>query len=115
LFGKIQVFSILTSLFMVPLFEALFVYWFFLLIIFYFSNSGLLAALIEIPASIFLNMVHLLNNISPIMLPGIPYYLQFIFFPILYLCFYLLFPSISKFIQKTKKSSLIIDFERKIT
>jgi competence protein ComEC len=115
LFGKIQLIAILSSIIIVPIFEFLFVYWFFMIIIFYLSSLNFIGSFIEIPAVFFLKMIHILNSISPLELPAIPYFIQFLIFPALYLIFYHLLPYASKLLQKTKKTSLIIDFERKIT
>jgi competence protein ComEC len=115
IFKKIQIFALLSSIIIIPLFEFLFIYLFFVISIYYLFDFHIFIYLIEIPVKIFLKIIHFLNFIPPVNLPEIPEFIAYLSIPILFLLINLIFPYFSKLIQKTKKTSLFIDIEKKIT
>jgi len=106
IFKKLALFSVISSIFMVPLFGLLFSILLILIIIFITTSINLTAVLINFLISIFIKCINLLNNIPPLYLPKISYYLSFLLLPLLIIYFYIIDPLIFKKIINLKIKKL---------
>jgi competence protein ComEC len=102
LFGKIQFFSLISSIFVVPVFEGIFIFLFAAAAAYYAMNFWVLAKLIEFPIKIFLDIIILLNNIPPFPLPKIPLFISYLIIPFLVFLIYALIPYLYKLVKLKK-------------
>lgn len=103
-FKRVPLFSILSSILIVPLFGLIFSGTFFMLILFFFTNLSFLAKVIDVTIYLFLKIIKILDLIKAINLPGIPKFLSYLFLPLIILYFYQMEPFVKKiFIKKKSK------------
>jgi competence protein ComEC len=107
LFQKIQFFSLISSLFVVPVFEFMFMALFFIVSFYYITGFNFLIKLIEIPINIFLEIIKFLDKIPPVIMPEIPLIYSYLSIPVLVIIFYLILPEFLKFSSKRKTARLL--------
>ncbi|HQB62074.1 MAG TPA: ComEC/Rec2 family competence protein, partial [Spirochaetota bacterium] len=96
IFGRAPLFSLITSIVFVPLFELLFSSLFITTIVFLIFRIEFMVAIMDKMIILFLKAVSLAGKVSPVNLPDIPLYLGYIGIPIILFVFYALFPYIKK-------------------
>jgi len=96
IFGRVPLFSLVTSVIFVPLFELLFSSLFITTIIFLILRIEFGAIVMDKMIIFFLKTVSIAGKIPPVNLPDIPVYLGYITIPAILFIFYALFPYIKK-------------------
>jgi competence protein ComEC len=96
LFKRIQLFSIISSIFIVPTFTLLFYVAFFSTIILFFTDLPFLISLTEFSVSIFLKIIELLNHIPILNIQNVPAIAGYLALPFMIFYFYIINPYISK-------------------
>lgn len=107
-FGRLPLFSLVSSLLVVPLFSLLFPALFFLLAVFLITGYQLVARLIEFLSHCFLQIIELLARIPPLELPQIPSYSAYILFGLLIIGDSFCWPYLLKAIRKHRLRRLDI-------
>ena len=95
LFERAYIFSILTSIIMIPLFEIIFIILFFAIIFIGLSNLFILSHLVDFIVSIYLKLVYYSAFIFPLDLPKINPILGYSLIPISFILLYLIISNIS--------------------
>ena len=106
IFRKVSLFSVLSSIFIVPLFGLFFSCNFFLLIIFFTTDLIIFAKVIDVITFLFLKIIKILDLIKAVNLPEIPKFLSYLFLPVLILYFYQVEPFLKKFFIKKKSKKV---------
>ena len=98
LFHKVPLFSLLSSIFIVPLFGILFSLLFFGILLFYITKIVFVAKVMEFLTLSFLKIIDILDIIPAISLPSIPIFISYLFLPLLVLLFYVIGPFLKKIV-----------------
>lgn len=108
-FGRFPIFSLISSLFVVPLFALLFTALFFLLTLFVITGWPLLCWAVDFLSLCFLKIIALLAGIPPLELPRIPLYSGYIVFLLLIIGDSFGLPYLRNVIQKWRLKRLGIE------
>ncbi|HOV14736.1 MAG TPA: ComEC/Rec2 family competence protein, partial [Spirochaetota bacterium] len=108
IFKKIQFFALISSILVIPLFEYLFIILFFGIILFNLTSFRLLTVIMEFMIKIFLDIIKLLDNIKPTMLPEIPLFLPYLSLPFLIIFIYIIIPKLSPLIKEFRILLMVI-------
>ncbi len=106
IFKKVPFFSLISSIFVVPLFALFFSGTFFLIIIFLSTDLLFIAKIIDLLTIIFLNIVKFLDLINSVNLPEIPRFVAYLTLPLMIVYFYLIEPFLKKKIIKLKVNNI---------
>lgn len=96
IFGRVPLFSLITSVVFVPLFELLFSSLFITTIVFLILRTDFIVIIMDKAIRFFLQTVSLAGKVSPVNLPDIPVCLGYISIPAILFILYALFPYIKK-------------------
>ena len=102
IFGQIAIFSLITSLLFIPLFEIVFTVLFFGAIIFYLTDWHFVAAIMDVVCRIFLWCIDKAAAIPPLHIPHIPAFVGYFMIPLVYFIVFCAVPVVQNEIKRRR-------------
>lgn len=102
MFSKVPLFSLVSSLIVVPLFGFIFGLLFFCIITLLLTKSAFISYIIELAINFFLKIIDLLDKIPVVLLPEIPIFFSYLFLIFTFLIIYIFTPATIDFVRRKK-------------